>query len=292
MRRPRIQNSQRETDDPGALRSPGRVLFERELPLIERVLAATCRRRGLFDHEADEFSSWARVKLLEDDCAILSKFGGRSTFKTYLVTVVQNLFRDYRISRWGRWRPSAQARRLGVTAVRLERLVHRDGFGFDEAARLLENNYGERRSAVELARLAGELPARTSRRVESVPGEEELATLGEAGQVSGEAAEERLHTSERRERAARLETALAHAMEGLDAEDRVILRMHFEDGCTVARVARTLQLDQKPLYRRIDRCLKNLRARLEEAGVTAATVADLLGWDALALEVDYEEPER
>ena len=53
------------------------------------------------------------LKLIEDDYRRLRRFEGRSSFATYLATVVQRLFLDFVIGKTGRWRPSVQARRLG-----------------------------------------------------------------------------------------------------------------------------------------------------------------------------------
>lgn len=237
-------------------------------------------RRCLSEDEGEDFASWARLRLLEDDCAILRKFKGRSSFRTYLVTVVQNLFRDYRIAKWGKFRPSAQANRLGTTAVRLEILMYRDGIPFDEAAELLRRNHGVEESIGELARIAGELPARTPNRA---VGEEVLETLGGPGGV-----EDGVRDWERAELAAKVKAALGRALGGLAAEDRLILRMRFQDGLTVAAISRALDLEQKPLYRRIGGSLRDLKRALEDAGVSAEEATDLAGWDGRAFRVEYE----
>lgn len=260
------------------------ALFEQHLPLVERVLGSIGARRCRSVDEAEDFASWARLKLLEEDCAILRKFRGRSSLKTYLVTVIQNLFRDYRIAKWGKWRPSAKAKRLGVDAVRLEILLYRDGLSFDEAAETLRRNHGVRVSLSELAELAGVLPPRVPRRT---VGEGALDTVADDGKVDS-----RIRDGERKEAAERAERALSGALDGLDPEDRLILKMRYEDGFTVAAVARALGLDQKPLYRRIERCLVALRSGLEERGVVAEMVTELLGWSRLELHVDYGELRR
>ena len=56
----------------------------------------------------------------------------------------------------------------------------------------------------------------------------------------------------------------------------VILKLRFWEGLTVADIARTLRLDQKSLYPRIQKLMASLRAKLESLGVEAARVADLL----------------
>jgi len=255
-------------------------LYEAHLEQIEEVLRRVGLRRCLSGDEGEDFTSWARLRLLENDCAILRKFKARSSFRTYLVTVVQNLFRDYRIAKWGKFRPSAQANRLGTTAVRLEILLYRDGIPFDEAAELLRRNHGVEESVGELAGLAGDLPVRIPNRA---VGEEVLETVGDPGEV-----EDRVRDQERTELAAKVTEALDEALETLTPEDRLILRMRFQDGLTVAAISRTLGLEQKPLYRRIGGRLREVRRALEEAGVRAEDVSELSGWDDRTLRVESE----
>jgi RNA polymerase sigma factor for flagellar operon FliA len=66
------------------------------------------------------------------------------------------------------------------------------------------------------------------------------------------------------------------ALQNLSAEDQVIIRLRYFDGLSVADVARTLHVDQKPLYRRIDATLQQLRAWLEQRGVNRELVAAFL----------------
>src|SRR5215208_5464467 len=51
------------------------------------------------------------------------RFERRSSLPTYVTVVIQRLFLDYRNRLWGKWRPSSDAKRLGPTAMLLERLV-------------------------------------------------------------------------------------------------------------------------------------------------------------------------
>ena len=54
----------------------------------ESALAHICRARRLAPDHAEEFCAWARLRLIDNDHAILRKFQGRSTLRTFLVTVV------------------------------------------------------------------------------------------------------------------------------------------------------------------------------------------------------------
>jgi RNA polymerase sigma factor for flagellar operon FliA len=62
----------------------------------------------------------------------------------------------------------------------------------------------------------------------------------------------------------------------LSAEDRVILRMRFWEGASVADIGRALNLAQKPLYRRLERALGELRRYLESTGMSQTDARELL----------------
>lgn len=243
--------------------------FLAQLPFIERVIGATCRRHSLFGDDADDFRSFVHEKLIEDDYATFRKFRGTSSLQTYLTAVIMNRFRDYRVHRWGKWRPSAKAKRLGPLAVQLETLLSRDGLSLTEALETLQARSGRRVTRRELALLAAELPARPPRRIE---GEGSLAAVSAA-----ERTDALLVETERLEALMQVQQALERALHDLPEEDRVITRMRFLDGFTVAQIARSLGLDQKPLYARVERNLEALRRRLEGDGVTAEAVREILG---------------
>lgn len=257
------------------------AFFLEALPLIEATIRFICRRHHCRPEEAEDFASVAHVRLIEDDYAVLRKFAGRSSLRTYLVVVLGRVFLDFRRQRWGIWRPSAEARRLGPAAVRLDVLVHRDGLGLDEAIEVLRTNEGVAASPEELRELAARLPQRTTRRVE---GEEALTTLSVPEDV-----ERRALSVELEARARKLRDALHAARASLPAEDALILRLRFESDFTVARIAQTLSLEAKPLYRRLGRLLHDLRERLEARGFGSGDLYDALGLTAWDNDDDDED---
>ena len=236
-------------------------LFTTHLPTIEWAIRRTCRRNCLREEEAEDFASSVRLKLLEDDCAVLRKFKGDAKLSTFLVTVVQHLFQDYRIAKWGKWRPSAAAKRAGAVAVQLEILTVRDGMDFDQAVETLQRNFGVEETAAELAEIAGRLPPRVPRRFE---GEEALERA--AVTAAGADAEGALLDGEREATARRVEAALGEALAELPAEDRLLLKMRFEDGFQVSRIATVLGQRQRQLYSRCERLVKELRRGAASSG--------------------------
>lgn len=273
----------RPSTRPPGVPASGEAIFLAQLDLIDRVIGFVCRRNHLNAADAEDFASHARLKLMQDDYAILRKFQDRSSLKTFLGVTLQRVFLDYRIAAWGKWRPSADARRRGPLAILLERLVARDGHSLDEAYELITTNHRVAASRAELERLAACLPVRTRRRFEP---EDALANV-----ASGDSAEEEAIERDRRAAAVRIGAALQALLAALPAQDRLIVRLRFEDGQTVAAIATMLRLDQKSLYRRLDRLLRDLRAGLEARGVSAAEVTDLLGDGPLEVERGAAAPE-
>ena len=146
-----------------ANKRPGQEIFESELPLIEELIGRTSSRHRLGEEESEDFFSFVMLKLIENEYGRLRKFKGASSLRTYLTTVLQRLFLDFRCQKWGKWRPSSRARELGETAVLLETLLYRDGFGFQEAEQILRDNHGLCVSTDELRRLVDDCPVRPRR---------------------------------------------------------------------------------------------------------------------------------
>jgi RNA polymerase sigma factor (sigma-70 family) len=242
--------------------------FVENLPLIDRVIGVIARRHALSASDADDFGSWAKARIIESKYAAFAKFAGRSSMATYLSAVLGHLFLDYRNSIWGRWRPSAAAMRLGPIGIRLDELLHRDGYTLREAREVLRAA-GTAHSDIEFTRMAATLPARQGST--DVPLDDVEGTLHD---VSADAAH-----------AAADEDAgfgmLRDALHRLPAEDQVIMRMRFWDDQSVADIARILRLEQKPLYRRIESIEHTLRGLLESRGVDKERARDLLSSEVM-----------
>jgi len=266
------------TGAPAPPAQTGEALFVSQLDVVERVISFVSSRHHMQGADADDFASHVKLKLIEGDYAILAKFQGRSSLRTYLTVVIQRLFLDYRISAWGKWRPSAEAKRAGPIAIMLEQLMSRDGYGFEQACELLETNHQVTATRAELDAMAGKLPSRTRRRFES---DDVLAEVPSPQPPTDDVIAER----ERTATSSRVAAALKAAMAGLDAQDRLVLALRFEDGRTVVEIAGMLKLDQKGLYRRLERLLKDLRNALQAQGIESAAVMEM--FDSPAVSIDW-----
>ncbi|HEU0055174.1 MAG TPA: sigma-70 family RNA polymerase sigma factor [Longimicrobium sp.] len=248
---------------------PSAVLVD-HLPWIERVATMVCRKHSVWGDDADDFLSLARMKVMDGDYAVLRKFRGDCAMKTYLAAVVVQRFHEWRRERHGRWRPSAAAVRIGPPAPELEALVYRDGCALSEAAERLRSAGRTDATNAELARMLAALPARAPNRPEAT----------DEAQIDSRPAPSRadilIRAAEHDARRAPVFGALDRVLAGLDAEDVLIVRMRFADGHSVADIARSLGLDQRMLYRRVNRLRERLRAGLEETGVSRDDVREVL----------------
>ena len=251
-----------------------RLLLD-HLDLVDQIVRTIGRRRHLSATERDDFASFVNLRLVDDNYAILRKFQNRSTLWTYLATVIERLSLDFCADKWGRWRPSAMAERLGHEAVLLERLVTRDAHTIEEAMEIVRTNHDVTLSYADLRRLWDQLPVRV--RTTEVS-EEAAATVS-----SNDSSESRIEDADRRERIERLQRALASAFDQLAAQDRVIIALRFDQDLSMVEIAKLTGSSVPTLHRRLDKSVKQLRLALTHAGVDPRDVVSLLGHHSIAL---------
>ena len=236
-----------------------RQWYEEQLDVINRISDSLCRRNCVQSADAEDFAADVRLKLLQDDFAVLRKYRGDCSRTTFLTVVISNLFRDYRIKQWGKWRASAEAKKLGEVAVKLEALLYRDYYTFEQACAVLSQDGSRPVDRAELQRLRKALPHRMPRRPNEDKSPEDIP--------APESADDPVLDHERSERMQAAKAALERAIGRLPADDRVIVRLHFYEGLSMADVARAGGFPQKPLYTRMKRLLEILSKDLAAQGI-------------------------
>jgi RNA polymerase sigma factor for flagellar operon FliA len=244
-------------------------VFLDNLRLIEEIISSVYHRHAWPAAELEDFAASAKLHLIENDYAALRRFQGRSSLRTYLTRIIHRHLLDGRVASWGKWRPSAAARRQGKLAVQLETLLHRDGQDHEQARLRLQQRFRTAISRDDLEQLAARLPERAPRRPPAVPHQAETA--------GSESADQGLWRANREHSLRSALAALAAAVAALPAQDRLILTLRFRDAFSVAEVAAELGLQVRPLYRRVQLVLTALRRQLEAEGHHAADVAAALG---------------
>jgi len=245
------------------------------LPLIQQIVSAVCRRRGMDREATEEFAAEVRLRLVRDDYAIIRRFAGRSSFKTYMTSVVTRLLLDYRNHLWGKWHASSEAVRLGDMAVEIEQLLHRDDHSADEVRVLLAPKYPELTLA-EIERIAVRLPPRTRRKRVEIEEARFVAENGHAG------------SAERSETATRVSRIVNAYIDTLAEDEQLVLKLRFDSDMTVAQIARALHGNQQKLYRCLYKHFQELHSALSRAGVSAEEVAELIGTDTTQLDFRFK----
>ena len=251
-----------------------RLLLD-HLDLVDQIVRMVGRRRHLSSTERDDFASFVNLRLVDDNYAILRKFQSRSTLWTYLATVIEHLSLDFCAQKWGRWRPSAMADRLGPVAVLLERLVTRDSHTIEEAMEIVRTNHDVALSYAELSRIWDQLPVRVRT---SEVGEEAAAAVS-----GGENSESIVEDADRRRDIARLQRALAAALAQIAAQDRVLIALRFDQDLSVVEIAKLTGSSVPTLHRRLDKSVKQLRVAITSAGFDPREIANLIGHHSMAL---------
>jgi hypothetical protein len=152
-------------------------------------------------------------------------------------------------------------------AIRMERLLVRDRFSFDEVCKILRGE-GMEMTVPELADLRAQPPARSLRRFVS---EERL----QAEITREPRPDERLEGKERAGFRRRIFALFLQALKTLTSEEQVLVRMRTE--FKLSEIARLRGMEQKPLYKRLEKIYEKLRKELERHGIPRADIQDLLG---------------
>ena len=229
-------------------------LIEQQRPHVERVLYEIARRHYLASTEVEEFRAAVERALERNDYELLRAFDGRSTWETYLSTVVTRQFFLFQAAMWGQWRPSGMALRLGPAAMLLEELVVRDRFSLNDAIDWMRATHRvdvPRHRLQEMAERLGiaAVAAPTNRRLSG--GADSVPT-------------------------AELHDAVRDALALLAPDDRLILELRFRDHQPLTRIAALLKIDARPLHRRVETIKAVIRESLLAQRIPATDVEALL----------------
>lgn len=246
---------------------PSEILLQ-NLSAIQQIVTAVCRGKGMDAQEIEEFAAVVRLRLVENDYAIVRAFRGRSSFRTYMTSVVARLLIDYRRQEWGKWRDSAAAERLGAAGVDLERLLQRDGRAAEEAVAIVMARHPALTRA-ELLELAAKIAPRTRRK---------MVPLEDASHVSIEDSSAR---AQQAQTAARISHVVRAYIAGLAPDDQLVLKLRFDSDMSVTQIAQSLKRDYQRLWRHLQKLYGDLRQHLQREGIGRVDVENLVGSDVL-----------
>jgi RNA polymerase sigma factor (sigma-70 family) len=235
-----------------------------DLAILSQVVREVTRSRRLSAADAQDFAQNVQLRLVERNYDLFQRFTGRSSLRTYLTVAITRMLLDWLNSTYGKWRPCAAAVRMGAHAIRLDRLVDREGYTLDQALEMMRADR-DVPSETELRRMADQLPRRPHRRMVSDEVLESMSMMTFDDPV--EAAEDRSARG-------RIHEALSAALRQLTPEERKLIQLRYQQKLSVRTLADVLSVEPKTLYRRFDRTLQALRRSLLAAGVRSSTCLD------------------
>ena len=238
------------------------------------------RRRFWRSEIAEEAALAVMNALAKDDWAILKKYRGEAQFGAFLKTVAAAELENFARARFGRRRPPLWVRRLGGIWEKLYAALCRERTPLHEATEFIRVGMG-RADGAEVEAAAIQLLLRIPDCGMVV---EEVA-LDDTPELAVAAPSSPASESERRERdetlktvfqlvvgggpeaAAKLHGAFKMVKISISSEERLFLKMCYQDGLPVARAGRLLGLGRFQAAARMRRLLERLRREFERAGL-------------------------
>jgi RNA polymerase sigma factor (sigma-70 family) len=240
--------------------------FEHLRHEVTAAASRVARAYRLSASDADDLRSDLWLKVLENK-RTLRTLRARARPSSYLVAIARNLLLDQRNKSWGKWRPSAAARRAGGYGIALDRLVTRDGLSVDVAQAMLRCA-GKAPGDCSVSTMTLEFPSRLKRVFVGVEAVDAVSIAHNRRDISWD------HERRRVERL--VQQALTEVLAGLPHFDRQLLKWRFVDDLTIAAMAPRVRMTAGALYRHFSRLLRDIRMSLEQVGVDLPTVRSLL----------------
>jgi hypothetical protein len=260
-------------------------LFCEYFETIEELAAS--ESRDLDDIQAEEFDIRVKNKLCADDYGRIRQYEARNgaTFRTFLGTVIENLYKDFLNHIYGRLRATEEAKREGENAVLLEHLL-RERYSADKAFEIMRTNHRIAISRPEFEQLLQHVKPRFRARIESV-------ALPEKADPAP-SPEETAIFNEMLEKYCALLQQLRQLCQSLGVEDALILKFRFEDGRKAGDIEDYLGWPRdrsrgKKLFTRLERLMRWLKKGLESAGYSTAVVKAFLSNPGLGDRCDDSE---
>lgn len=236
---------------------------------INEAISIICRKNGIAPAEEKDFSQHVHLQLIEDDYRKIRAYRGSSSFRTYLYTVISRILIDQVRTKW---HPSTEAKRLGTTAVALEKLVYRNNYSVREACQVLSMDPSTAVTEQQAHDLLATVRARKPRPIRAEDSEEQLPRVPDPAPDP----EGHLARKQQRRREREVVDLIGTVLQAFSSEDKLLMKLVFIGGHKISEVARLLKKDERLVYRRTRSLLRNAKEALAAAGIGEADVRDIL----------------
>ncbi len=228
--------------------------FETHFAAINSIIGRICYGQKLQSSDFEDIQSYVYERLIEKDYRILREYQSAGHSQSYLLLAIKNIHRDYGRLNLGRWHSSVKAGELGEMGILLEKLLYRRHYSFDEACEIIltisRNQQKTPPSRKKLEAMAVQLKKKPRETI-ITPGDEVLSILARSKET---AADDALQIDELKPKKETFDRITENLKKELTNEDRLILKMKFEDGLPISKIARVLT--KKRYY--IDQRLKDI----------------------------------
>lgn len=261
-------------------------IFEEHYNDIKKVIHSVSRKKTNQPQEIEECVSYIFEEIVKNDYAILRNFSddGRAQLRTYLYTVINRLLIDkFRKEGTldavggtkGYFRASVHAKRLGIFAERLERLLFQKKHNLDESYQILNNDPEFTWTFEYTSKIANELWRPDKIVTEAHEGIEEIPSTKSESNLN-ENPEKALENKHLESKGAIIENSLEKALQGFSHEESLMLKLRFTSQKSVSQISRILGQSRKVVDRKIRDLLNRLRDILLSKGMTQEEVSELI----------------
>lgn len=255
-------------------------------PLINSIAG----RRFADDTLAEEAALYVLNRLEEDDYRRLRAFSGRAKFSTYISSLCIRLLEDYSRKKYGRLRPPAWITDLGGIWLFLFQLLCMQRLGVVDAVETAMSKASHNRSLEEVEDAAWKILERIihcgshqGQEVSMDDGHGEGLHTEESIRTKNSTPEEQLLERERRiffellfntdmERESTSASSqpvwLRKISLHLKSEERLLLKLCFQDDLSVTRAGEMLGLNTNQVHGKLRRLLARLRTVFDRAGIS------------------------
>jgi RNA polymerase sigma factor (sigma-70 family) len=265
--------------------------YKQELTVHWPLINTIAGRRFADDTLAEEAALYVLNRLEEDDCRRLRRYQNRANLSTYIASLCIRLLEDFSRKRFGRVRPPGWVTALGGIWLLLFQLLCLQRLGLTDAVEtvLAGKGVGMRKEVEEAAWNILERIIHCGRRqgLEVALDEADEIQLHDRKNAGGGMSDpaEQWIDDERRvffqllfyegaedEKLTASAQQLLHAFGKrnlqLDAEERLLLKLCFQDGLTVTRAGKMLGLNSNQAHGKLRRLLARLRENFDQAGIS------------------------
>ena len=255
-------------------------IFEEHYDDIKKVIQSVSRKKTNQPQEIEECVSYTFEQLVNNDYAILRNFkdDGRAKIQTFLYTVINRLLidkfrKDGTLDAVGgaksHFRASTHAKRLGIYAESLERLLLQKKHSGEEAYQVLKNDPEFSWTYDHTLKISNELWRPDKFVIDEIASSKSESNSNENPEIA-------LENKNLESKGAIIENSLEKALQGLSHEDSLMLKLRFTSQKSVSDISRLLGQSRKVVERKIRVLLDRLKDILLSNGMNYDEVSEII----------------